>query len=250
MEQRPENGQAEPVGATALIFFFFQQRTRAIAGTKIMKTATEAGPGFQTGSAVTKRCLSVHGSGTASDRKLPWFGKVRRAAPVLSAAEQSLGRANHINAEEPDIIMSRWTVQPAEVLRRYKVIAVVGASKNPEKEAFTVPLYLKQHGYTVIPVNPNTDSIQGEKAYPNLAGIPRELAGTIDVVEVFRPSEELPDVATQVVQMKGRTGRPFVFWAQLGLENDDAKKILLAGGVDFVMDACMRTQHRLTGGPR
>jgi hypothetical protein len=141
--------------------------------------------------------------------------------------------------------MNRWTVKPAEVLRKYKVIAVVGASKNPEKEAFTVPLYLRQHGYTVIPVNPTTDSIQGEKAYPRLARIPRELAGKVEVVEVFRPSGELPDVAAQAVEMKGRTGRPFVFWAQLGLENDDAKKILLAGGIDFVMNACMRTEHKL-----
>lgn len=146
--------------------------------------------------------------------------------------------------------MPKWSVSPADVMRKYKVIAVVGASKSPEKEAFTVPLYLKQHGYTVIPVNPTADSIHGEKAYPSLADIPPKIGSKVDVVEVFRPSEELPQVAAQVVAMKKRTGRPFVFWAQLGLENEEAKKTLSDAGIDFVMNACMRTQHQLLGGKR
>ena len=144
--------------------------------------------------------------------------------------------------------MINWTVQPADVLRKYKVVAVVGASKNPEKEAFTVPLYMRQHGYTVIPINPTVDSINGVRAYPSIAEVPDEVAGTVEVVEVFRPSGELPDVARQVLEMKRRTGRPFVFWAQLGLENEDAKRILQSAGVEFVMNACMRTQHQLLGG--
>jgi len=126
----------------------------------------------------------------------------------------------------------------------------VGASKSPEKEAFKVPLYLKEHGYTVIPVNPTADSIHGERAYPSLADIPAELARAVDIVEVFRPSEELPGVAAQVVEMKRRTGRPFVFWAQLGLENDTAKEALRTGGVDYVMNLCMRTQHQMLGDSR
>jgi len=155
-----------------------------------------------------------------------------------------------LTQESPDPIMPKWTVQPADVLWKYRVIAVVGASKNAEKEAFTVPAYLRRHGYTVIPVNPTTDVIDGAKSYSSLGVIPKELAGTVDVVEVFRPSEELPGVATQAVEMKKRTGRPFVLWAQLGLENEDAKRILRAGGIDFVMNVCMRTQHQMTGGPR
>ncbi len=145
--------------------------------------------------------------------------------------------------------MSKWTVQPADVIKKYRVIAVVGASKNPEKEAFTVPLYLKDHGYTIIPVNPTADAIHGLKTYGTLQDIPEEVARTVDVVEVFRPSEELPAVAAQVVEMKKQTGRPFVFWAQLGLENEEAKRTLQAGGVEYVMNVCMRTQHQLAGGP-
>jgi len=143
--------------------------------------------------------------------------------------------------------MPKFTVSPAEVMRKYKVIAVVGASKNPEKEASTVPSYLRQHGYTIVPVNPTTDLVDGLKSYPSLADIPAELAKKVEVVDVFRPSEELPEIARQTVKMKEKTGRPFVFWGQLGLENEDAKKILADAKIDYVMDKCMRVEHRMMG---
>jgi predicted CoA-binding protein len=140
--------------------------------------------------------------------------------------------------------MNKFTVEPTEVMKKYRVIAVVGASKNPEKEAYTVPAYLRDRGYTIIPVNPTTDNIEGVKTYHSLADIPDDLARKVEVVDVFRPSEELPQVAQQVVQMKKKTGRPFVFWGQLALENDEAKKILAGAGIDYVMDRCMRVEHR------
>jgi len=143
--------------------------------------------------------------------------------------------------------MDQFTVEPTEVMRKYRVIAVVGASKNPEKEAFTVPDYLLRHGYTIIPVNPTTDSVNGLKAYHSLAEIPDDLARKVEVVDVFRPSEEFPEVAKQVAAMKKQTGRPFVFWGQLGLENEEAKDILAQAKVDYVMDRCMRVEHARLG---
>ena len=143
--------------------------------------------------------------------------------------------------------MPKATVDPAEVVRKYRVVAVVGASKNPEKEAYSVPAYLREQGYTVIPVNPTTDAIDGVKAYHSLAEIPEETARGVEVVDVFRPSEELPEVARQVVEMKKRTGRPFVFWGQLDLESEEAKKILADAKIDYVMDRCMRTEHKVLG---
>jgi predicted CoA-binding protein len=141
--------------------------------------------------------------------------------------------------------MEKFTVEPTEVMRRYKVIAVVGASKNPEKEANSVPAYLQEHGYTIIPVNPTTNVVNGQKSYPSLADMPGDLAKRVEVVDVFRPSEELPEVARQVAEMKKKTGRPFVFWGQLNLENDEAKMILADSKVDYVMDKCMRVEHRI-----
>jgi predicted CoA-binding protein len=128
-------------------------------------------------------------------------------------------------------------------MKKYKVIAVVGASKNPSKDAYTVPEYLKGHGFTIVPVNPTADSILGEKAYPALRDLPPAIAERIEVIEVFRPSEELPQVAKQTVEMKKRSGRPFVFWAQLGLENEEAKQLLEENGISYVMNACMRVVH-------
>jgi predicted CoA-binding protein len=141
--------------------------------------------------------------------------------------------------------MQNFTMAPRDILSKYRVIAVVGASKNPEKDANTVPAYMMEQGYTIIPVNPTADSIIGLKAYPSLGQIPDDIAKTVDVVDVFRPSEEFPNVARQVAEMKKKTGRPFVFWGQLGLENEEAKKILAEAKVDYVMDRCLRIEHKL-----
>ena len=138
--------------------------------------------------------------------------------------------------------MQPTNTSPREALK-YKTIAVVGASKDPDKDAHSVPAYLQRHGYKIIPVNPTADSILGEKAYPSLLQLPAELASKVDIVEVFRPSEELPEIASQAVKMKALSGRPFVFWAQLGLESDEAKQILDGGKIPYVMDRCMKVEH-------
>ena len=147
--------------------------------------------------------------------------------------------------------MTVSTISPEEVMRTRRTIAVVGASKNPEKEANMVPLYLRQHGYRVVPVNPSADQIVGEKAYPSLDAIPDDLAKAVEVVDVFRPSEELPQVARQVAELARRTGRTYVFWAQLGLKSDEAMAVLEGAGLPYVMDACMKIVHEsLTSGAR
>jgi len=141
------------------------------------------------------------------------------------------------------LVAESSTIPPVEVMQRYRVIAVVGASKNPSKEAHAVPLYLKVHGYRVIPINPSADEVFGEKAYPSILDLPGALANQVEVVQVSRPSEELPEVARQVVEMRKRCQRPYVFWSQLGLENEEAKNALNGNGVPYVMNACMRVVH-------
>jgi len=144
--------------------------------------------------------------------------------------------------------MSSATISAADVMKTCKVVAVVGASKNAEKEAHTVPLYLKDHGYRIIPVNPTADEILGERSFPNLAAIPEDVAKEVEVIEVFRPSEELPGVARQTVELSKRWGKSYIFWAQTGLENDEAKSILNAAGLPYVMNACMRVVHTVAIG--
>jgi uncharacterized protein len=135
------------------------------------------------------------------------------------------------------------TVSPLQVMKSARTIAVVGASKNPEKEAHLVPAFLKEHGYRIIPVNPTAPEILGERTFPSLLAIPADVASHVDVVEVFRPSEELPEVARQVVELSRRSGKRYVFWAQSGLENDDAKRILGDADIPYVMNACMRVVY-------
>ncbi|MDA4112461.1 MAG: CoA-binding protein [Thaumarchaeota archaeon] len=139
--------------------------------------------------------------------------------------------------------MPSATASPLEVIRTRKVIAVVGASKNPEKDANSIPAFLREHGYRVVPINPAADEILGERAFPSLASMPEQLAKEVEVIEVFRPSEELPQVARQVVELSKKYGRTYVFWAQAGLENDEAKAILTAEGIPYVMNACMRVVY-------
>lgn len=136
-------------------------------------------------------------------------------------------------------------VSPVDVLAKAKTIAVVGASRSPEKEAHSVPNYLKERGYLIVPVNPSADEILGEKSYRTLLDLPDWLGKAVDVVEIFRPREDLPEVARQLVEMKRRYGRAPVFWAQQGLDSEEARGILEEGGVRYVMDACMRTIHQI-----
>jgi len=136
------------------------------------------------------------------------------------------------------------TVSPRDTLRKHTVIAVVGASKSPDKDANSVPQYMKDHGYTIIPINPTADTIVGERVYKSLAELPPDLAKRVGIVDVFRPSEELPQIATQVAAMHDKYGTPSVFWAQLGLENEEAKQILSKKKIPYVMNACLRVVHK------
>ena len=118
-----------------------------------------------------------------------------------------------------------------------KTIAVVGASANEEKAAHTIPRYLQRQGYRVIPVNPRGGEILGEKVYEKLADVPEP----IDVVDVFRPSEETPAVARDAVAVGAK-----VLWLQEDISSEEAERIASEGGLEVVMDLCMgATHHRL-----
>jgi predicted CoA-binding protein len=118
-----------------------------------------------------------------------------------------------------------------------KTIAVVGASANEEKAAHTIPRYLQRNGYRIIPVNPRGGEILGEKVYEKLTDVPEP----IDVVDVFRPSEETPAVAKDAVAVGAK-----VLWLQEGISSEEAEKIASDAGLEVVMDLCMgATYHRL-----
>jgi predicted CoA-binding protein len=116
-----------------------------------------------------------------------------------------------------------------------KTIAVVGASGDETKAAHTIPRYLKRQGYRIVPVNPRGGEILDEPVSTSLA----EIEEPIDVVDVFRPSEETPDIARQAVEAGAK-----VLWLQLGIEHPEAERIAEEAGLKVVMDRCMGETHR------
>lgn len=130
-----------------------------------------------------------------------------------------------------------------EILGKYRVIAVVGLSKDVEKPSYRVAAYLKNHGFCIIPVNPFVDEVLGEKSYSNLLDIPKTLKRTIDIVDIFRKSEDVPEVVDQAIKMKETVGRPFVVWMQLGIINETAAEAARQAGLVVVMDKCLMSEH-------
>ena len=122
-----------------------------------------------------------------------------------------------------------------EIFKSIRTIASVGLSSNPEKESYGVALYLKLAGYEIIPVNPRQHQVLGEKAYPDLLSIP----GRVDVVQIFRPSKDVPPVVDQAIQIGAR-----IVWMQEGIRNDVAAKKAEGAGLVVIQDACMRSWHR------
>jgi predicted CoA-binding protein len=131
-----------------------------------------------------------------------------------------------------------------EILARYKVVAVVGLSKDPSKASYQVAEYLKQHGFHIVPVNPTADEILGEKSYKSLLEIPVEIQKTLEIVDIFRPSADVLPIVEQAVQLKRLYGVPYVVWMQLGIINEQAAELARKAGLTVVMDRCMMQEHK------
>lgn len=131
----------------------------------------------------------------------------------------------------------------AEILANCKTVAIVGLSRDPDKDSNRVGKYLKDQGYRIVPINPTAEEILGEKSYKNLLEMPEELQKTIEVVDIFRPSKEALSIVEQAIQLKKRHGVPHVVWMQLGIVNDEAAELARNVGLKVVMDRCMMQQH-------
>ena len=119
---------------------------------------------------------------------------------------------------------------PAQILAESRTIAVVGASRDPGKTAHAVPHQILRHGWHVIPVNPYADEIWGQRCYRTLADIPEP----VDLVNVFRPSADTPEVARQAVAIGAKA-----LWLQQDIVSAESRAIAEAGGLDYVEDNCI-----------
>jgi predicted CoA-binding protein len=120
------------------------------------------------------------------------------------------------------------------MLRTYRTLTVVGASRDPNKEAHAIPVQMQRHGWRIIPVNPYADVLFGEKVYRTLADVPEPLG----LVNVFRPSADAAEIVRQAVA----AGAPAV-WLQLGIVSAPARAIAEAAGVAYVEDRCLAIER-------
>ena len=128
----------------------------------------------------------------------------------------------------------------SRILRQSRVIAVVGLSANWYRPSYFAAKYMQEHGYRVVPVNPNCAEVLGATCYPSLAAIP----GQVDIVDCFRRADEMPALAREAVAKGGK-----VLWMQLGIRSDEAAEIANDAGLDVVMDRCVKIEHaRIMGG--
>lgn len=121
-----------------------------------------------------------------------------------------------------------------EILKSAKAIAVVGLSDNPERTSFQIAQEMQRRGYRIIPVNPTVKDVLGETAYPSLAEVPEP----IDIVDVFRRSDALPDVVRDAIRTNAS-----VIWAQQGIYNEEAAQLAAEHHRTMVMDLCIAVAH-------
>jgi len=126
------------------------------------------------------------------------------------------------------------------ILENYHTVAVVGLSRDPAKPSHAVAKYLQSVGYRIIPVNPFCDQILGEKCYKSLLDVPE----TIEVVDIFRSSEDAPAIVDEAIALRNRLGTPKVIWMQLGIVNEEAARRTEEAGFTVVMDRCMQMEHK------
>lgn len=123
----------------------------------------------------------------------------------------------------------------ADLLRSSKTIAVVGMSANAEKDAHTVPKFMIERGYRVVPVNPTATEILGLKVHKAIT----DVTDKVDIVDVFRPGPECDKVAEAAVKIK-----PRAVWLQLGITNPRAREIVEGAGIQYVEDRCLRIEYK------
>lgn len=125
------------------------------------------------------------------------------------------------------------------LLRDARRIAVIGAKAAHGEPAYYVPAYLAERGYRILPVNPTIAgrTLHGARVAPTVA----DLAGAVDVIEIFRRPEYLPGYAREILALPWRPG---AVWFQLGIRHDGAAEMLARAGIDVVQDRCMMPEHR------
>jgi len=141
------------------------------------------------------------------------------------------------------MVVTTDSSQMVEQILQMHTIAVVGLSKDPSKPSHDVASYLKSHGYRIVPINPSVAEVLGETCYPSLLSLPASLKREIDVVDIFRRSEDVPPIVEQAIELHQSSGHPKAVWMQLGIVNESSARQARDAGLLVVMDRCMKIEH-------
>lgn len=142
-----------------------------------------------------------------------------------------------------EVCLATATDEVIPKILKMKTVAVVGLSKDPSRPSHDVAVYLKSHGYRVIPINPTIDEVLGEKSYKSLLDLPDKLRHEIEVVDIFRRAEDVPPIVDETIQLHKSFGQPKAVWMQLGIVNEESARKARESGLEVVMDRCMKIEH-------
>ena len=137
--------------------------------------------------------------------------------------------------------MSHKEIQ--ETLNNYRVIAIVGLSKDEDKPSYHVAEYMKAQGYQIVPVNPFVDEVLGERSYKSLLEISVEVQKKIEIINIFRRPDNVLPIVEQAVTLKIAHGKPYVVWMQQGIINEKAAAIARKANLVVIMDRCIKVEH-------
>lgn len=129
-----------------------------------------------------------------------------------------------------------------EIIKYTKTIAIIGCSSKPSRTSYRIAKYLKDEGFTIIPVNPNEDSVLGETCYPQIVDIPD---GTeVDMVDIFRNRRYTAGMVEEIVEWSEETGQKPVIWTQIGVSSEEAKSLAKENGFTYIENKCLMVEHR------
>ncbi|WP_237853685.1 CoA-binding protein [Rhodohalobacter sulfatireducens] len=128
-----------------------------------------------------------------------------------------------------------------EILNSTKTIAIIGLSSSPYRTSHRIGKYLLDAGFTIIPVNPNEESVFGLKSYLNISDVPGNIE--IDMIDIFRNSRYSADMVQQIVNWSESSGQKPVIWTQIGVSSDEAKRIADKNGFTYIEDKCLMVEH-------
>lgn len=129
-----------------------------------------------------------------------------------------------------------------EIIKSTKTIAIIGCSSKYYRTSYQIAKYLDDSGFTIIPVNPNEDSVLGHTCYPQLSEIPDDIE--IDMIDIFRNSRYAAEMVEEVIDWADETGQKPVIWTQLGVSSEEAKSLAEENGFTYIEDKCLMVEHR------